>query len=171
MERQPAHPCFKLERMVATESKLTERQQAFVAFMAGGQLSATQAYIQAGYSPKGASVQASRSLANTSIQQAIARRKKLMASTERELQVTPQWITSRLAIEATDADTASARVAALRTLADIHGMMSGSQQQLPDALTALVAGIREGHALASKQAVSQAVSPPAIESSYTVTDE
>lgn len=119
--------------------------------MAAGKISATQAYINAGYSPNGASVQASRALANTNIQQAIATRKALMANTEAQLQVTPQWITARLAIEATSrAATASARVAALRTLADIHGMMSGSQQQLPQALGAWLAGIKEG-----MQSVSQ----------------
>lgn len=134
-----------------TTAALSDRLLAFANLMAAGSLSATQAYINAGYSPKGAAVEASRALRKPHVQQAIAARKQEIASSQHQLQVTPALITSGLLREAQHADTASARVAAWRTLADIHGMMSGSQTQLPQALGAFLEGVRQ-----AREAISPA---------------
>lgn len=122
------------------KQKLSLKQEAFALFYATSG-NAYQSAIKAGYSETTALAKSAQWLEKVGIKQAIEAHKVPKLSSAEQLKVTPEWITSRLAQEAlgTSADTTqSARVAALRSLADIHGMMSGSQQGLPDGLLKLL---------------------------------
>lgn len=149
--------------MTTAPPKLTLKRERFVGFyLKHG--NATQAYQQAyNASPEVARRAASRLLTNVDVQQAIAIREQELAEAD---EATPAAITAELWKLARHGDTSASRVSALRTLADIHGMMSGSQRDLPDATRALIAGFQAG-----LQQLSQPVSQPAIESSMRVVEE
>ena len=144
--------------MTTAPPKLTLKQERFVDFyLKLG--NATDAYQRAyDAQPEPARRAASRLLTKVDIQQAIELRKQEIAEAD---EATPAAITAELWKLARHGDTSASRVSALRTLADIHGMMAGSQRDLPDATRALIAGFQAG-----LQQVSQDVSPPAIEASY-----
>ena len=59
--------------------KISEKQKAFVLYMCKDNLSQTDAYIKAGYSPKGARAGAARLLTNVSVQEYM---KKVMKKVE-----------------------------------------------------------------------------------------
>lgn len=133
---------------------LTQRQLSFVNLMATGTLSATQAYIKAGYSPKSAHVESSVALAKPRIQKAIEARKQQIAKAKK---ITPEDIARKL-WELTDtADTSAAKVSALRTLADIHGLLGGGKQDLTEPVRALLEGIKAGHSMALEAGKQQEV--------------
>lgn len=119
---------------VTSERKLTSKQEAFAVHYASNGGNALQAARSAGYSESTALVNSHQWLENSRIQQAVDAHRQATSISADELQVTPAVITRGLFKEAQTAETGSARVAAWRTLADIHGMMSGGQQQLPEAL-------------------------------------
>jgi phage terminase small subunit len=71
---------------------LTEKQRLFVrAYLIDG--NGKKAAIAAGYSPKGAEVQASRMLSHVKVQQALAEARKALAATAG---VTPEWVMAQL---------------------------------------------------------------------------
>lgn len=132
---------------VTADKPLNPRQQSFVNLYALGNLSATQAWIQAGYAPKTAKVQASIALTKPNIKAAVAERKQRLANTAGASHVTPEWISTRLAEIATDVSAPhAAQVSALRTLADFQGMLNGGQRnELPPALNELLGAIGAGY--------------------------
>ena len=126
-----------MAKTATKERKLTSKQEAFAMYSASG-FNAYQSAVKAGYSENTALSKSSSWLENVGIQQAIQAHKQATSISAEELQVTPEVITRGLFKEAQTAETGSARVSAWRTLADIHGMMSGSQQELPTGLLQLL---------------------------------
>lgn len=150
--------------------KVSQQQDEF-AYLYALTGNAYQSAIKAGYSETTALAKSSSWLEKVGIKQAIARHRVELAKSQQSIKASPDWITAQLVIEATDRGegaTHSGRVSALRTLADIHGMMSGSRADLPTELTALLAGVREGFRLGNSDNVGKQV---AIEASGRVVED
>lgn len=124
---------------------LTVKQDQFAFFIANG-LSQEDAALKAGYSPKTARHTAHTTLAIVGVQDAVARYRSELQQSQ---QATPEFVMTRLVSEARSGETSSARVAALRTLADILGMTAGRSGELPAALTGMLEAL--GRGLASGQ--------------------
>ena len=126
---------------------------------------ATTAARQADY--KHPTEQGSRLLRNVQVQAAVALRKQEIASEiSTDVAITPAWIIQTLASRAANPKHPAASVSALRTLADIHGMLGGGETELPLGLAkflqALGRGITEGRERGSTQA-RELAGPPVVE--------
>ena len=116
------------------------RRDTFVNLMALGQLSATQAWIQAGYAPKSARVEASKALAKPIIRDAIALKRQQLAD-DGTLPSADQITRELWKIGSDPNGDPSPRVSALRTLADIHGQLGGGKTELPDGVAAFLGAL------------------------------
>lgn len=117
-------------KIMASENPdyITPKQQAFIhAYIANGG-NGTQAAITAGYSPKGAAVQAHDLLKMEKI------RKRLTPTGNEQkerLGLDADWIVSRLMNEATNTDNSeAARVRALELLGKVEGIFAPDKKQI-----------------------------------------
>lgn len=117
-------------KIMASENPdyITPKQQAFIhAYIANGG-NGRQAAITAGYSPKGASVQAHDLLKMEKI------RKRLVPTGNEQkerLGLDADWIVSRLMNEATNEDNSeAARVRALELLGKVEGIFAPDKKQI-----------------------------------------
>ena len=122
---------------------LSPRLQNFALNIALGQ-SQYQAAVNAGYAESTATAQSKRMLETVGVKQLIEQHKQRLAeASQGKVAITPEWIAEQLADVAVNAEPAP-RVAALRTLADIHGMLGGGQRTLSDQAQMLVEALGRG---------------------------
>lgn len=172
MERRPTCPCFKLERMVTETQKLTPQQEAFVANYILNDGNATQAAIQAGYSENTARHQASRLLTKVGVSKAIERKRQALAV--RTEYTIATWRADLLAdIEAARQSGSHSAVMKGRELLGRHIGALNDHRQLDPAEARWFTAFEQAmtQAYGDITSVSQEVSQPAIESSYTVSEE
>lgn len=107
---------------------ITPKQQAFIQHYIANGGNGTQAAISAGYSPKGAGVQAHELLRMEKIQ------KRLQPKRDEEkerLGLDADWIVSRLMKEAGDPENSeAARVRALELLGKVEGIFAPDKKEL-----------------------------------------
>lgn len=102
---------------------LNPKQQKFVEFYLGG-LSATEAYVKAGYKATGKSAgnNASRLLENAGVKQAVAAARERANQTQG---ITAEWYAARVKLESEregEGSSHAARVSALKLAADLLGV-------------------------------------------------
>ena len=125
-------PSVQVSTIEAVCNALNDRQRAFVReYMID--LNATQAYIRAGYSPKGANAKAARLIANDRIQ-AELRKAKAEAAERNEVNQDDviQWLLEE-ATNRTKTGSAAARVRALELLGKHLGMWP--KAKVPDVVS------------------------------------
>lgn len=103
-----------------------------------------QAALNAGYSPNTARHQQSRLLATVGVSERVDHHKQQLHEAGSRTNVTPEWITQRLATLAQNDDNPAAAVSSLRTLADIMGMLQGGRAEMPPGLDNLLSAIGDG---------------------------
>jgi len=129
MNEDKLTPAGKARIMAANNPNyITPKQQAFIhAYIANGG-NGTQAAITAGYSPKGAGVQAHDLLKMEKIQKRLQPKKD--ESTER-LALDADWIVSKIMAEAEDPDSPpAARIRALELLGKVEGIFAPDKKQI-----------------------------------------
>jgi len=128
------------------ETIITERHRQFARLVALGQQSATQCWIQAGFSPTGANAGASRALARVSIKDLVAAEKQKLAeaASSPDSLLSPEFIARRTAELAQQTDNPAAAVSALRLGADMMGLLGGGKQELPEGVDHLLKALARG---------------------------
>lgn len=130
--------------LASTDAKLTPRQKLFVENLLKG-MDATDAYCNAGYSSRGARQSALRLLGCEAVAAELERRRGYVA--EEFPGLTAEDIIRGLASEARGEGpdtTASSRISAWRTLADIHGLLGGNSPDLPEGLVTMLEALARG---------------------------
>jgi phage terminase small subunit len=128
-ERKPLTPEGKARIMAAENPNyITPKQQAFIQHYIANGGNGRQAAISAGYSEKGASVQACELLKMDKIK----KRLKPKSDEQKErLALDADWIISRLMNEAEDvANSEAARVRALELLGKVEGIFAPDKKQI-----------------------------------------
>lgn len=116
-------------RIMAAENPdyITPKQQAFIhAYKANGG-NGRQAAITAGYSEKGAAVQAHELLKMEKIQKRLT---PTGDAQKERLGLDADWIVSRLMREAQDAESEAARIRALELLGKVEGIFAPDKKEL-----------------------------------------
>jgi hypothetical protein len=116
---------------------------------------ATAAAAQVGYKPgNGLKVTAHRLAQRADVQAVVADERERLAQTQ---QITNDEIMAGLAGIARDSGSpAAARVSAFRTLADIKGLMTAPQAELPSGLDLFLKAIAAGASVGRQEQVSEA---------------
>lgn len=139
-------------------TRLTPQQEQFAHFYALSG-NAYESAIKAGYSKNTAKVHSGRMLDRVPIKDAVNRARVELMNKGEQLNITPEWIASQLADVAVNAEPGP-RVAALRTLADIHGMLGGGQRELPAQATQLLEALGRGLAQGREKKPEAIEAPP-----------
>lgn len=152
------------------ERKLTTKQEAFALYYATSG-NVLQSALKAGYAKSTATVDAHSFLDNPRIAEAVERHQVAKHTKAELLEVSPEWIVSQLAQRAADSKNPSASVSALRTLADIFGLLQGNRTELPDALNSMLEATAEAIRSTIPKPVSRGISQPVIEGTGRIVDE